>query len=104
MVQGNNFGIGLEGTGTDDNVVAENTVFGTSNGLFMTVGIKGNIISGNLFVGNPSVQVSVDHSPDNGFDIKNLAADGDNTFRGNTCFTSTNAPCSPVGGRPKPRQ
>ena len=97
MAQGNNFGIGLEGTGTNDNVVEENTVLGNSNGLYMTVGVQGNIISGNLFVGNPPVQVDVDHSPNGGVDIKNLADDGANTFRGNICFTSVNAPCRAIG-------
>jgi len=104
MVQGNNFDIGVEGTGTNDNVVEENIAFGNSNGLFLTAGVQGNIISGNLFIGNPSVQVSVDHIPDNGFDIKNLATAGDNTFRGNTCFTSMNAPCSPLGGQAAPHR
>ena len=44
-------------------------------------------------MGNPPLQVSVDHTSTSGFDIKNSAAAGDNTFGGNVCLTGTNAPC-----------
>jgi parallel beta-helix repeat protein len=95
--QGNNFGIGLENTGTNDNVVEDNTVIGNTNGLFMTAGVQGNIIRRNLLEGNPPVQVAVDHTANTGFDIKNLADAGANTFVGNICGTSVNAPCPSVG-------
>jgi parallel beta-helix repeat protein len=97
LAQLNNFGIGLEGTGTNNNVVEENTVFGNSNGLFMTAGVQGNIIRGNIFLGNPPVQVSVDNPSSSGVDIKNLADPGANAFEGNACVTSINAPCSSLG-------
>ena len=87
MSQGNNFGIGLEGTGTNNNVVEENTVFGNSNGLFLTATVQGNIIRHNIFLGNPAVQVSVDNPSGSGVDIKNLADVGANAFEGNACVT-----------------
>jgi hypothetical protein len=43
------------------------------------------------------VQVSVDHTGNPGFDIKNLATAGANAFEGNICLTSVNAPCPSVG-------
>lgn len=90
-----NFGIGLlqGGTGTTENVVEENTVVGNTNGLYMTAGVRGNIIRRNLIVGNPAVQVDVDHASAGGVDIRNLGEDGANTFQGNVCLTSVNAPC-----------
>jgi len=95
-VQGNNFGIGLQGTGTNDNVVEHNTITGNTNGLFMTPTVQGNIIRRNLIVGNPPVQVDLDHASAKGVDIKNLAPSGANTFQGNKCLTSVNAPCPAV--------
>jgi parallel beta-helix repeat protein len=95
--QQNNFGIGLENAGTNDNIVEDNTVIGNTNGLYMTAGVQGNIIRRNLLEGNPPVQVAVDHSANIGFDIKNLADPGANIFVGNICATSLNAPCPSVG-------
>ena len=92
-----NFGIGLEGTGTNNNAVEENTILGNSNGLFLTAGTQGNIIYRNIITGNPAVQTDVDYPSDNGVDILNLANPGDNVFGGNTCMTSVNAPCSGLG-------
>jgi hypothetical protein len=43
------------------------------------------------------VQVALDHTANSGFDIKNLADAGANTFEGNICVTSLNAPCPSVG-------
>jgi parallel beta-helix repeat protein len=73
--------------------VEENTVFGNSNGLYLTATVQGNIIRRNLFVGNPAVQVSMDHPPGGGFDIKSVAGPALNTFVGNVCITGMNAPC-----------
>ena len=87
----------MEGTGTNNNVVEENTISGNSNGVFLTAGTQGNIIHGNLITGNPSVQTDVDNPSDGGVDILNLSNAGDNAFVGNTCMTSVNAPCSPLG-------
>ena len=95
-VQGNNFGVGIQGTGTNDNVVEHNTITGNTNGLYMTAGVQGNIIRCNLIVGNPPIQVDVDHSSAQGVDIKNQAQTGDNTFQDNKCLTSVNAPCPAV--------
>ena len=98
--QGNNFGIGIEGNGTNDNVVEHNTITGNANGLFMTPTVQGNIIRRNLIVGNPPVQVDVDHPSAKGADIKNLAPSSANTFDDNKCLTSANgnAPCPAVMG------
>jgi parallel beta-helix repeat protein len=89
-----NFCIGVEGTGTNNNVIEENIALGNSNGLYLTAGTQGNIIHGNTLTGNPAVQTDVDHPSDSGVDILNLANGGDNAFVGNVCMTSVNAPCS----------
>ena len=39
------------------------------------------------------MQVDLDHASTKGVDIRNLADDGANTFQGNVCLTSLNAPC-----------
>jgi parallel beta-helix repeat protein len=78
-------------------VIEENTIVGNTNGIFVASGVKGNIFRQNLVVGNPGVQVSVDHTSNNGFDIQNLAIAGANAFEGNTCVTGLNAPCPSVG-------
>lgn len=97
--QGSNFGIGMPNPVDADNIVEDNTIIGNANGIFMAPGVHGNIVQGNLIVGNPPLQVAVDHSDSSGVDIKNLGADdGTNTFRDNTCLTAVNAPCPTVGG------
>ena len=104
--QGKNFGIGLigfaagPGTGAGPgNVIEENTAAGNANGIFLGPGVQGCVIRRNILIGNPPVQVSVDHTSPGGWDIQNLADDGANTFRGNICLTSVNAPCPAVGGQ-----
>ena len=67
---------------------------GNTNGIFLTDTVQGNIIRRNLFEGNPPVQVDLDHTAGAGYDIKNLAPAGANTFSGNVCLTSMNAPCA----------
>ena len=99
MAQGNNFGIGLITSSDTGNVIEDNTVFGNANGIFLAAGVQGNVIRRNLIVGNAPVQVEVDHASGGGVDIKNLADDGANTFRGNVCLTSVNAPCPKVQGQ-----
>jgi hypothetical protein len=48
-------------------------------------------------MGNPGVEVSVDHaSASSGFDVRNLATVGANTFLANICLTSVNGPCPAV--------
>ena len=75
---------------------------GNTNGLFMTAGVRGNVIRRNLIVGNPPVQLDLDHTSTSGLDIKNLADDGANTFRGNICLTGVNAPCPAARGQSPP--
>jgi hypothetical protein len=77
---------------------------GNTNGVFMTAGVQGNVIRRNLIVGNPPVQVSLDHTSASGLDIKNLADVGANTFRGNICLTSVNAPCPAVERQSVPQK
>ena len=91
--QDNNFGIGIESTGTNDNIVEDNTMVGNTNGLFLTATVQGNIIRRNVIIGNPPVQMGLDHTANRGFDIKNLAPPGQNSFTGNVCLTAMNAPC-----------
>jgi len=97
LVQANNFGIGLVAANDTGNVIEDNTVVGNTNGIFLAAGVQGNVIRRNLVVGNPPVQEAVDHTSTIGVDIKNMADDGANTFRGNVCLTSVNAPCPAVG-------
>jgi hypothetical protein len=60
-------------------------------------GIEGNVIVGNLVVGNPPVQVSVNNPTTAGVDIRNLATPGSNTVEGNVCLTLVNVACSAAG-------
>ena len=69
---------------------------GNSNGIHLAAGVQGNIIRGNIVVGNPPIQVAVDHSSTGGADIHNLSAAGANTFAENICLTGVNAPCPTV--------
>jgi len=80
-----------------DNTIENNEIVGNANGIFVTTGVQGNTFRGNTIVGNPPVQIAVDHTTNGGFDIKNLADPGANTFEGNVCRTSVNAPCPSVG-------
>jgi parallel beta-helix repeat protein len=80
-----------------DNTIENNEIVGNANGIFVTTGVQGNIFRGNTIVGNPPVQIAVDHTANGGFDIKNLADAGANAFEGNICMTSINAPCPSVG-------
>ena len=59
----------------------------------MAAGVRGNIIRANVVVGNPPVQVAVDHTANGGADVKNLSDAGANTFEENICLTGINAPC-----------
>ena len=77
----------------DPSVIQEVAKAIRSSSLGMAPNVQGNIIRRNLVMGNPPVQVDVDHSSANGWDIKNLADDGANMFRDNTCLTAINAPC-----------
>ena len=79
-----------------DNTVENNEIVGNANGIFMIAGVQGNTIRGNTIVGNPPVQVAADHTSNEGFDIKNMATAGANTFDNNVCLSALNAPCPAV--------
>ncbi len=76
-----------------DNLIEDNEIVGNANGIFITTGVQGNTFLRNTILGNPPVQVAVDHTANAGVDIKNLADAGANTFENNICITSVNAPC-----------
>jgi hypothetical protein len=59
----------------------------------MTATVQGNVIRRNIIIGNPPVQMALDHAANTGFDIKNLSPPGQNSFTGNVCLTAMNAPC-----------
>ena len=80
-----------------DNIIEDNEIVGNANGIFLTAGVQGNTIRRNTILGNPPVQVAVDHTTNSGFDIKNMADASANTFAGNVCGTSINAPCPSTG-------
>ena len=78
------------------NIIEDNEIVGNANGIFINSGVQGNTIRRNTIVGNPPVQVAVDHTTNIGYDINNLADDGANTFERNVCLTAINAPCPKV--------
>src|SRR5205823_6570372 len=80
-------------TGTNDNIVEDNTMVGNTNGLFLTATVQGNVIRRNVVIGNPPLQMALDHTANKGLDIKNLSPPGQNSFTGNVCLTAMNAPC-----------
>jgi hypothetical protein len=96
IAAGNNFGIGLVTATVTGNLIEENTAVGNANGLYLVAGVVGNIFRRNFLVGNPPVQVSVDHATSAGFDVKNLAEAGKNLFEDNFCLTAVNAPCPAI--------
>lgn len=96
--QGSNFGIGIVGTDANDNVILDNTIVGNANGIVL-LGGEGNFIRGNIIVGNPPVQVSVNNPTTSGVDIRN-SAPGANTFEDNFCLTAVNVACPAVDDTP----
>jgi parallel beta-helix repeat protein len=83
-----------------DNTVEENEIVGNANGIFIAPGVQGNTFRANTIVGNPPVQVAVDHTDNMGYDVKNLADDGANIFHDNICLTAINAPCPALSPHP----
>lgn len=77
-------------------MVEDNTIIGNTNGIVIAAGTSGNVFRGNFVVGNPPVQVSLDHGTNPGADIKNGAAPDANTFDSNVCLTAVSAPCPAV--------
>lgn len=88
------------------NVIEENTIVANTNGIFVAAEVQGNIFRNNFAIGNPGIQVSIDHTFNNGVDIENIVAPGANVFEGYTCLTSLNASCPSIGraltARPDP--
>ena len=66
---------------------------GNANGITIAQGAERNTFLRNFVNGNPPVQVAVDHASNSGVDIRNLSGSETNTFIGNICATSVNAPC-----------
>ena len=75
------------------NVIEDNTVVGNASGIILVAGVEGEIVRRNFVVGNPPLEVAVDHPSGVGADIVNRAAAGANTFHANVCLTAINAPC-----------
>jgi hypothetical protein len=61
-------------------------------------------VRGNVFVGNPPVQVSVGVQGSAGVDIWDLSAPGATVYDRNVCMTAINAPCSGVSAPAVPRK
>lgn len=104
-----NFGIALEGT-SSGNVLESNTAVGNVNGIWLQPAAANNVVSRNLIEGNPPIGIVASVSGFLGFDIRNQAPDGANTFRDNVCATysgdssSGSAPCSSVPLATAPQQ
>ena len=75
------------------NVIEDNTAVGNVIGIIVVAGVQGESIRRNYLIGNPPLQVAVDHTSGPAADIVNLASAGANTFQANICLTSVNAPC-----------
>jgi len=75
-------------------VIEDNTAVGNVIGIILVAGVQGETVRRNFVLGNPPLQVAVDHpSVGPAADIVNLATAGANTFHANVCLTSVNAPC-----------
>jgi hypothetical protein len=74
-------------------VIEDNSVVGNANGILLLAGVEGDIVRRNFVVGNPPLQVAVDHTSGGGADIVNRATVGANAFHANVCLTAINAPC-----------
>ena len=92
----NDFGAGLVGT-SSGNLLQENAITGNSNGILIQAATHSNVIRRNIVAGNPPVQVSKDYGAAIGFDIRDFAPAGMNTFEENLCLTYSGlevpAPC-----------
>ena len=94
-----NFGIALEGSASG-NAVEGNTVVGNVNGIYLQPAAANNVIRRNRIEGNPPVWIPASVPGFLGFDIRNQAPAGTNTFLHNVCATysgdsgSGSAPCA----------
>jgi hypothetical protein len=85
----------------NDNVIVDNVVTGNTNGIvILSPAAEGNLIGRNLVVGNPPVQIPVDHPGTVGVDIRNLAPADANTLEDNICLSGVNVECPKVDGTP----
>lgn len=100
VANGNNdFGVGLV-FGSSGNRIEDNTIGGNTNGVLIQPDATGNVIRGNIIVGNPPSQVSRDYGALIGADIKDestvAGAGTRNTIEKNWCITYLGpgpAPC-----------
>lgn len=76
---------------------------GNANGITLVAGAEGNVITSNVVVGNPPVQVSVAYPSTTGVDIRNLARPGSNIIESNVCMVTVNATCATAGNPLAPR-
>src|SRR5260370_38749995 len=81
-----NLEIALEGP-SSGNVLESNTAVGNVNGIWLQPAAANNVVSRNLIEGNPPIGIAASVSGFLGFDIRNQAPDGANTFRDNVCAT-----------------
>jgi parallel beta-helix repeat protein len=81
-----NFGLALEGT-SNGNVFEGNTVVGNVNGIWLQAAAANNVVRRNNIMGNPPIGIAASVAGFLGFDIRNLAPDGANTFENNRCST-----------------
>ena len=88
-----------------DNIVEANTAVGNSNGIVVFPSASNNAVRQNLAVGNPPIQQSTSAPTGGGVDIWDQSAPtNNNTFLGNMCLTSVNAPCPTVVTGAVPRK
>lgn len=80
---------------THDNLAEDNIASGNTNGFVIGPGTHGNVLRGNLIVGNPPVEVSVESPSTGGVDIRNESDAGAVTFEDNGCLTYMGAGPSP---------
>jgi len=100
-----NFGIGLSGATSTNNLIEANTAIGNANGIIVFPPATNNEIRQNVVVGNPSIQVTNSLPAAPGVDIwDQSAASNGNHFFGNLCVTAINAPCPNVSTQAIPRK
>jgi parallel beta-helix repeat protein len=88
----------------NNNLIEENTAMGNTNGIGLFAASTGNIVRGNVVVGNPPIQVSVSLPATTGVDILNLSAPGTSIFERNVCLTAVSAACPDLSTYPIPRR
>ena len=101
----NNFGLGLLGV-SQDNLVENNKMAGNINGVYLGGGgnVTGNIIRGNVILGNPSAEAIREFGVSIGADIQDFSAPGTNTFVDNRCLTYAGGGPSPCPNFGKPEE